>query len=764
MEKIKKLLSAAKRSVKSVALNYKEFLGIYAAVLIVQLLLGTWALSAFTNFSANDTLFDDEFRYDILIEGIGVEPEKTLETLEGVFRHELSGESTKKDPLVTSFGRFGNKLGVNIKAGEADTFIEEYLAKYAKQTYNKDAEITYEITPRYTYYSEIRGGTVTSSIILCVVIFAIGALILSVMYSVRTNHYKFQYGIYMTFGADKKMLGRIALGELVTINTLLLIPSFIISYLLVLTVYISSGVSVVVSLPQILLYIVLSYGIVLIASASSLGELFLKPPVALITTADNSNFVSSPRRSFHLFGKNIPKHYEFATAWRFRKYLIRLVSGAVAFSVIFIVGVYTANILITDQSASNEEFIITYLPSTSVESQRKEANLNAEEIVEALSKTKYVESARLEQSRDMRQRSDHLLLQTGADAYASGYTVTSRNELSGYTKATNYCRYVCIDELSLKIYEKLYDVEYLDGFDAESLPEKNMIIISEGLYGKSCFDFNPGDKVAVADMTKGNSDLHLVSDRLDNLKQQIDNFEYDYTEYTVGAVIHDREATESIIVGLTPKAYEALTGDKRAITEINVFVESGIGVSEISAVRASVAKIMAGYSNWNMKSTDASVFAIVDDRINLPGLIYLMSALVLVITPVIWIFSQVMFFKKRELEFRTLIHIGATMKDIRGIHLVSGLVLFVIGFLFNYVISRVSCYVIFEIFTSFLPGLGILGMNVSFDSFVPWYIILLYAVASALFGFMSSMIPYMLFKKKIDREEREADKMKTDLQ
>ena len=61
MELLIKLKNKAKSSFKSVLLNYKEFLGIYAAIMIVQLLLGVWSLSAFTNYYANDSVFDENY-------------------------------------------------------------------------------------------------------------------------------------------------------------------------------------------------------------------------------------------------------------------------------------------------------------------------------------------------------------------------------------------------------------------------------------------------------------------------------------------------------------------------------------------------------------------------------------------------------------------------------------------------------------------------------------------------------------------------------
>lgn len=103
---------------------------------------------------------------------------------------------------------------------------------------------------------------------------------------------------------------------------------------------------------------------------------------------------------------------------------------------------------------------------------------------------------------------------------------------------------------------------------------------------------------------------------------------------------------------------------------------------------------------------------------------------------------------------RTLGYIGATMKEIAGIHAVSGAIIFIISFIANFTLSRLLCYGIYRIFTAVLPRLGILGMNVSFDSFVPVTTVLLYAGVSALCGCISSLIPYVLYKRKLDAERK----------
>lgn len=753
MEILKKIKNSIKNSLKSVLLNYKEFVGIYVAIMIVQILIGVWSISAFTNHYANDTMFDSNYEHDIIVTG----DKSTINRIDSILRHDIQ---QKNKATFTAWSSGDRMLGVTVKDGKYEQFYDKYLDKYVM-----DMKIDYTLTPKYIYHTEIQKNIALSSVIIGIVSFVIGILILSVMYSVRTNHYKFQYGIYMTFGADKKMLGSIALNELMAINLLTLVPSAVISYVLVSTVYSANGVSPVINFLLILLYIALSFLAVFIAACLSVGSLFGKPPVALITTADNSNFVSSPRRSFKIFAKKMPLNYEIYSTWRFRKYIARLVFGAVAFSVIFVTGIYCANMLKTQNDASNKEFVLTYRHSPNIEEYRLKANSEAEELLELVADIDKVDKVLFEQSEGFKVRNDHMLLRPGTQALGADYSIHYA-EKDGYTRATNNCRYVCIDAVALKQYEEQYNVEYLQGYDAEMLlAAENMIIISEGLYGARSFEFAPGDTVMVGDCEDGVdfSNMPVFSNSDDILKYKINNGKFVYTEYTVGAVIHDTDVTDTVIVGVNSGEYERITHDKQAIIELNVYLDSDVELENITDIREKIKLIMEDYKSWNTDSTNEAVFAIVDRKINLPGLLYVLAILVLMISPVVWIFSQVMFYKKREPEYKLLHAMGATVKEIGGLHAVSGALVFVISFIANFGLSTLFCLGIFNIFTRVLPQLGIVGIRVSFNSFVPVSTMLLYAIVSAICGCISSLIPFLLYKRKLKLEEKAIEAMSANM-
>lgn len=742
MELLKKIKKSVLSSFKSVIYNFKEFVCIYIAIVIVQLLLGVWTLSTYTNYYANDSLFNDAYAHDVLVKGSN----HNITNIANKINYDINQGSE----IVEGFVSYKNEIGIDLHKGQFESFKETYLKKII-------LEVDYTVTPRYVYRSEIRDEIVISSVLLGIVSFLIGILILSVMYSVRTNHYKYQYGLYMTFGADKRMLGSIALNELLSINTLTVIPSGVISYILALTVYSNSGVSIVIEPLQILIYLLMSYLSVIIAACISLGGFFGKVPVDLITTADNSNFVSSPKRSLHLFGKNMPIGYESYSVWRFRKYIARLVLGAVIFSVVFVSGIYCANMIKTENEVPCEEFTVDFKYYEKDPDNRNRANREAAWLLPELLKIDNVDSVTFEQSKPLSERMDHILIAPGTELAGTNASVPS-NEADGYSRATNKCRYLCLSFLALQNYESMYSVEYLEGYNAAKLlADDDMIVVSESLYGAKAFDFEVGDKVIVAEKKTVTGQMIPGSDPMKFLRQQINNCTFEYKEYTVGAVVSDNSVEGSIILGMTPDEYQKITGNAQVISEFSLYAKPGLALEDINRLNSDVDSLLAEYEAWTCENTNNSVYAIVDNRINLPGVIYLMCILVLLISPVVWIFSQMMFYNKREQEFRTLTSIGATLKQIGGIHAVSGAIVFFISFIVNFALSRLICFAIYRLFTNLLPRLGIKGINASFDSFVPLPILLLCAAVSAVCGCISSLIPFIIYKNKLKREQMVVD-------
>ena len=97
MEFISKIKKSLKSTFKSVIFNFKEFVCIYVAIVIVQLLFGVWALSTYTNYYANDGMFDEQYAHDIVIKGSN----QNLTNLENKISYDISQESEPISTYVT---------------------------------------------------------------------------------------------------------------------------------------------------------------------------------------------------------------------------------------------------------------------------------------------------------------------------------------------------------------------------------------------------------------------------------------------------------------------------------------------------------------------------------------------------------------------------------------------------------------------------------------------------------------------------------------
>ena len=92
---------------------------------------------------------------------------------------------------------------------------------------------------------------------------------------------------------------------------------------------------------------------------------------------------------------------------------------------------------------------------------------------------------------------------------------------------------------------------------------------------------------------------------------------------------------------------------------------------------------------------------------------------------------------------------GATIKEVGGVHLVSAVIIFIVSFIVNFALSRLVCFAIYRIFTKVLPNIGIIGVSVAFADFVPISTVLICAAVSALCGLLSAMIPFAIYCKKL---------------
>ena len=720
-----------------------DYIGIYAAAAAVQILFAVFSVSAVSSVVANDRTFTEAYDYDIVVSG---DSEEIYSLCNYMKTESLADDGLSfTDFNLTDTGDTTSELTVSVKKGRMNSFLRYYKDKYAP-----DAE--YEITPGYLYFDSVRPGNIAVFVLCGVLLFAISVLILSVMYNLRLSHHKFKYGIFMTCGANFKMLYKTAFLECFAVSVLTLVPS----------VLISLGLCALVCIPEALYVnaVTAAVFVILCAAALSLAvfipvkRMSVKPPVSLLSSEDNNGLVSSPRFSCRIFGKKYPLFYELLSMWRFRKYFALLTASAVCFSVLFITGMYVADIVKTRSEAECREVVLTPANEVGSEEERLEYFEDVEYFVPSLLDIDGVESLRLEISERLTSQLDHLLLSPDMPLSASEYTIVCAQEREGYTRATNYARYVALNPLALRMYEQSYTVDYLEGYDAENIfSVENTVVLSEAFNMEDRFSFEPGDKIVIAQYIGGDTDsIHVTSDRLDILSMQVQNLNFRFYEYTVGAVIRGIETDDSIIVGLDWEDYQTFTDVLPVIDEVSVYVSSDIDTEQLNDLRQQFDDKLRYFENWDITFTDEAVYKIAGRAISFPGMIYVISAAVTVISPFLWILSQTVFYRKRKREFAALSAMGANENQIRNQFLISGAVLSVFGFLITLLLSSALCYGIYRLFGVILPLFDITDVSVPFEKHMSPALVAVCAAVSAVCAFLSSIIPYIFYKRDIKKD------------
>jgi ABC-type lipoprotein release transport system permease subunit len=159
---------------------------------------------------------------------------------------------------------------------------------------------------------------------------------------------------------------------------------------------------------------------------------------------------------------------------------------------------------------------------------------------------------------------------------------------------------------------------------------------------------------------------------------------------------------------------------------------------------------------YTIEETGEALSALISDAMQNRARIVIWSVLILLLSPLIWLFSQILFYGKREGELRILEAFGAYKEDIRNLHLWGGAVLAASAVVIALLEGVAASFIMFAVMNYLLPSIGVLsGLRYTFTIPVGGWIST--AVASGLFAFISVMIPYLRYLQKRRREERASD-------
>lgn len=746
---LERIIEYLKRSLKiawkSIFFNFKQYIFFFIAILIVQMFYGVMTISTDNNTLVEREFVKEYYDYHVLVTNLNEDQANMIKSNKGaIFTNDIYFKvlEDKTASYTNSNGdkRFDMYLELNGNLSDSfKKFEDDYQNGILASTKQNDSDQFYVYkSPLMNVSTNILANNAVYYTISAVLL-ALSIFLMMMLYNIRVNQYKFTYGVYMTFGADFKMLFNTAFWEMFVIMVLTFIPSVIFSTLIVFIMYIPSGFGFTFSAMVFLKVFVFSLIVVTVAVFFPMRVMAVRMPMTLIVTQDNSNLVSSPRNSVNIFKRKFPTFYETLSSWRFRKYSANLLLTAIVFCAIFIMGLYLADIYRTDLEYNRAEYTVD-LSAGAIDyddvMSEELYSVNGVKAVEAAGN--YVEATKASSG------PSHILVPASKVKALKGGLITYDGKDYKGMKATNSVLYNGVTAEQLKVIEQLYAY---DG-NLQDVLKEGYVIIGDSLSNMKTFKYKPGDtiEVAIPVNTSGAIDDKLSGKQL--LRAQIEKYKYQYKTFTIAAILTDIPSKELPIYFNTDD-YAAVTGAEFSALKLNIYVDPDMSPADVAETEKALRVWAQDYDSVGIESSyNLTTKNIAYDK-HRSELYITISIMLLVISPIMWFFSQTLYYLKRESEFNILQALGARVRDIRNIYVQGGLQMAGLSLIVSVALSFLGSYILFYVYNVIIPNFftpqGAVAVRYTF--YMPWYAILTSVLVSVACGFLSAYLPYKSYYK-----------------
>ena len=754
-----------KNAFKSVTKNWKEYICFYLAALVMT--AGFWTVTLCTEANMHEAKSKVAEEYDYHVEVALLDNEQYVN-----LDAQLSYQIARENEYIASYywvndgkplldGTYSCRILLDTTFGMETAYMEVH-----DDMLNRVSQGHRDIrfSPLYTFDEDYGTPYTVQLWSVSLAWLAFSILMMVVLFLIRLDHFKFIYGMYMACGADFPKLMGASGGELLSVTFLTWIPATLVGCGIAGALYIPRGVGLWFSPVAVLIPLLGGIIAVLVSVWFPMRRMSGQSPVRHLLAGDNTNLVSSPRRSFFLFGEDFPGKYELYGFWRMRKYYLRLVISAVLFASFFISGLYIAEMERFHNNLDPYEYQVAYRPPNYYEEPETEEDevvgdepwrptdeqadmirYDVDLFLEELEAVPGVSHAEWDVSLSGGYTLSHLLLKPGQLYNASEYTVSSDERASeGYKWAVNNYAYTAVDELWIDNIIN-HGLATFEGDPYAVLTTENGVIISEDVFNEKTYNFRPGDQIVVAHCVEVGY-FSFVLDAKQMLRNQIDLNKFRYETYTVCAVVHGLNSEDTITFGVGYVNYTDLTGRPPVRTDLKVYMDKGTDMDTVRAAEGKIRKAVSSFSDWQVTPTGNYFETNIKSLKNDNAVILTLAACLLIISPLVWYFSQIMFYRKRRNEFAVLHALGAPDNAFAKMHRLAGGVLSGTAFIVTILLSLLCNFLVYYTVGTLLPWLHLTeSLHYEFRLSIPALIACV--LASVICGFLSCELPYRLYTK-----------------
>lgn len=725
---MEKIISNLKLAAKNVFFHLNEFIAFFIAVFVIQVAFGVVGLSYYNNNAIDYKYASEDDEYHIELRNLNSAQYFSVKEIDS--RYSNLRDDMLYEPLDAPIKR---KVGSETRYDLYIKFIEDDPAESYKAfnrrfskalSENSDGGHSIEFSEIMKYYQNVNSNKWV--FVLSIVILTLISLFLMItLFGYRLNHFKFTYGIYLTFGANYKKLVSSSFWEMLLVTLVTTLPASLVS--VGLSMYIFRRADFVFNLTAILIMAVMS---LLVTSLSVLGPMKLlawSSPLKALKAEDNSNFVSSPGVSSKRFFSSFPGNYILGTFFRYKKYVLKLILCGVVFGLVFVGGVSFSHLY--------EEYLDYNRPSYTLNFNDIN-NTFTEEIRERiLDLDGVVDVVKIEECSAGSANSHVLLSNKDRSILSDSFGVKANG---GDYHVTNSVIYRVLDEGMVDYLGDKYEVE---GDLASCLDSENLIAVSNSRFNQEVLKLEPGDEIYIATYICNEKPIENIETGKEYMLQQLEHNRYSYTKYTVGAVISGMPTGAQSPIYLPAVDYSVITRNLPSFTRADIYTSLDLSDEDAEKTHKALQKFTDSLGTEVSLDERANVDIDKQMEKNYIDFINVLSVIVLIIMPVLLMFAQVLFYFKRDTEMYVLEAFGATEKEIRSIYFGDGAVMAIISGVLYAVFSLLIVYVLNRI------G-NVLFMYPGFDFEVPWFAFIFGLVITCAMSFLSAVIPYAVYKKK----------------
>ncbi len=742
---LKKLFTNLKIAFKSALYNYKQYVSFFAALFLIQCFFGMLTLSSDTNRAVTKEIISSKYDYDLLLLDLNYDQMFFLENDEiEVFVTDHVFDIVRiKERVSTIDGNTTYDVYINVNNEDKEEGASLFLRKYLGYL-QKYADIDKDVTVKYSEIYKLQSydsAAMTSYYIFASIMTVVSIILITSIYRIRVNHYKFTYGIYMSFGANFKKLVNNSFWEMTAISLMTFIPSQLFSLFIVYLIYAQNGVTCSFGLSAFIKVFIINLIIVVISVCFPMWRISKDMPCRLLQSYDNSNLVTSPRHSFDFFKFTFPKKIELASMWRFRRYISVMLITAVSFAAIFVSGLYIADYYKYTLEFSKPQFTAKLINEAAYD----------EWLVPDLEQIDVVYKLGAYSSMGAPSARSHVLLPKKSLRVSASLISATPENYPEYS-AVNKVNYVLANNANIDlITSELFDYK-IEGDPHKVLTSPGYAVVTNYIGNKRIADFKVGDTILVGAYNGRTVEVDFNLTGMARLRQELRYYRMNYISLEVCAVIDGVDTLSGAPIYLNSEVYTKICGTETpVINTLDIYMKPGTTIEEATEA-FDVLRNYTSYYTDNLELIDNNAVANykISSSLNYYQLFIAISLLILAISPLIWFFSQTLFIKKREKEFSVLIWLGGIKKDIRKLSIFNGIILSLLSAVLCIVVSIVSITLIQMAITQIPPALYGSTQSYYFDIYIPLSALILSTVISMLSGYLSSTLPTNSFLKVFD--------------